>query len=35
MKHLHFDFETGGFYGACWACAGDPYRDCGYKKKRI
>ena len=22
MKHLHFDVETGGFYGAYWACAG-------------
>lgn len=23
MKHLHFDVETAGFYGAYWACAGD------------
>ena len=22
MKHLHFDVETAGFYGAYWACAG-------------
>lgn len=22
MKHLHFDVETDGFYGAYWACAG-------------
>ena len=20
MKHLHFDIETDGFYGAYWAC---------------
>ena len=24
MKHLHFDVETGGFYGAYWACADGP-----------
>ena len=22
MKHLHFDVELNGFYGAYWACAG-------------
>ncbi len=22
MKHLHFDVETAGFYGAYWACTG-------------
>ena len=22
MKHLHFDVETAGFYGAYWACVG-------------
>ena len=22
MKHMHFDVETAGFYGAYWACAG-------------
>ena len=22
MKHIHFDIETDGFYGAYWACAG-------------
>ncbi len=21
MKHLHFDVELNGFYGAYWACA--------------
>ena len=20
MKHIHFDFESDGFYGAYWAC---------------
>ena len=23
MKHLHFDVETSGFYGAYWPCADD------------
>ena len=22
MKHLHFDVETAGFYGAYWPCTG-------------
>ena len=22
MKHLHFDVELNGFYGAYWACVG-------------
>ena len=22
MKHIHFDVEPDGFYGAYWACAG-------------
>ena len=22
MKHIHFDIESGGFYGAYWACKG-------------
>ena len=29
MKHLHFDVETAGFYGAYWACAGGS--DCAVK----
>lgn len=22
MKHIHFDTESAGFYGACWQCRG-------------
>ena len=22
MKHIHFDIETDGFYGAYWECKG-------------
>ena len=28
MKHLHFDVETAGFYGAYWACAVGLRGDC-------
>ena len=36
MKHLHFDVETAGFYGAYWAFpAAGNCCDCGYQKKRV